>query len=438
MRVGLFVYDCLTFWKNIGIGAASPLPKPSSVSKSQLSELIPKDISINTEAAVQFYDCQIHNCDRMTYSVARSAEALGAQTYNYHQVKNIEVKGGKVSSIEVEDLETGQSFSVEGQVFINAAGPWVDEVLSLGRERLRENVFSKGVQTFIKKKLLDRGLAIESSYSDNSAVVSRGGRSYFLVPWRNGTLVGTSDEVVSEHPDDFKIKKEAIHDLLKDIGLQHLEHLSNGNFGGLRPVDFDLLGRSSSGDAVVAKKDSVESYPEIDNLFSIIGVKYTTFRALARRVLKTCRGVLGEAASRKSTSKTLVYGTDFSSLKSLMDELSPSSPFPLQTTERLCRDYGSHARAILEIATKKGREASFSSNDRRLTAAEICFCCESEQVKHLDDIVFRRCPIFVRGINPTGELEFVADIAAEVLGWDSSRKTAEIEKTKAELNRFAG
>lgn len=429
LSLALFTYECLTFWKNLSLGPAKPIPRPRLVSEEELGECLPEQLKLKSTSAVEYHDCQIFNCDRLTYSVAASARGAGAELANYHRVEKFHLEAGQIQAVSVRNLESGEDFLVQGDVFINASGPWVNEVLKLGGDSYERNVFSKGVQTLVKERIVEKALAVETSFFDNSAVLSRGGRSYFLVPWRGGTLVGTSDSVVSEHPDEFSISKDEVKELLSDIGLEELLPKSAGNFGGLRPVDFSLLEEASSGDAVVSKKDLVQGSSELKNLLSLIGVKYTTFRAFSLEALEQISKLVKTGKDSPSKNPSL-YGSNFSSLEELFQEVKSSTDFSDEVVKRLCRDYGSLSREIAEISKEM---PGLIVPGSEITCAEVAFVCRHEEVKHLGDIVFRRCPIYVTGGAGEQELSAVLEIASKVLSWSEDRKEKELLLIKEQL-----
>ena len=423
LSLGLAVYQALTFWKNFGVAANNKLPLFKMLSKEGLGTELPKLAQQNCSGAVTFSDCQIFNCDRLTYSIVHSAKLAGAATLNYHKVvsfnKEADNKGtGALKSVKVKKVLTGEEIEISGKFFVNASGPWVEGVLELANSRKRPDVFSKGVQAVVSGQLSDKAIALESQHIDSSTLISRGGRSYFIVPWRGHTLVGTSDSVFKGDPDDFQVKQEEVEDLLSEVSSLLGEKVSLSGFGGLRPVDFTKLG-ANEGDATVSNQDIIEDYKEIDNLISLIGVKYTTFRAFAKKAV--------DRISSKSsiTSKTKIYGGQFSNLTELEKELAEAKLFSGTTIKRLVSDYGSKARDIVSLAKA---DNSLREELGGITAAELAFVCREEQVEQLDDALKRRTPFLSFGKPSQEQLARAAELVAREKGWSGEELDSQINQ----------
>ena len=169
---------------------------------------------------------------------------------------------------------------------ILSSGPWNSKLRKIFGLKEKEQVYSKGVQ-FALPKLVDKyALAVDSNFKDPEALISTGARKFFIQPWNGLSLVGTSDSIYKGNPDDFKITDREVEDFLKEVRQAYPDkNLKKESikfvFGGLRPVS----GKANfkEGDSKTSRKASIER--ELENLVIVTGIKYTTFRLVAKKAV---------------------------------------------------------------------------------------------------------------------------------------------------------
>lgn len=323
MQLGMMLYELLTCSRNKGVRDSHKLPSHQVLSKEDVLRIAPYIEQRGLRAGVVYYDCQMNNCERFTFSVVASAEAAGAVVANYFEVLDLNLetfeRGKKINSLIAQDQISKERFVVKTKSVVSASGPWTENFTAkmLNRQadkRPAKKVFSKGIQ-LVLPKLVDRyAVAVESRFQDAAARISRGGRSFFLQPWREHTLLGTSDSTVEVDPDNFLISEKEISKFLEDVKkaypdpkleLKNVKHA----FGGLRVVDARALANASEGDATVSRDATVVDYAEegIANFISVVGVKYTTFRALAEKVVDEMQKKITGETSPSKTKTTMIY-----------------------------------------------------------------------------------------------------------------------------------
>jgi glycerol-3-phosphate dehydrogenase len=105
-------------------------------------------------------------------------------------------------------------------------------------------------------------------------------------------------------------------------------------------------------------------------------------------------------------------------------------------TAGLLTRYGTRAQDVIRYLD--GGPDRLLRSTRELSTRELEFMAATEQVGHLVDVLIRRTSLAFRGL-VTGELlNEVADILAEPLGWDASKRTAEIDHAQEVLKRYHG
>ena len=311
LRAGLAFYDLLTCWRNRHVEERLALPWHRSLNASEVLKLAPYLERQKLRGGVLYYDVQMRDPDRLTLSFVQSASERGCKVKNYTEVVGAELssKSREISSLRCRDVLSGAENEISARLVINAAGAWRERVASilLGGTQASPTLFSKGLQLTLPL-LTDVGVALESKFRDKEAFVSKGNRSYFLQPWRGYTIAGTADIIHTEHPDRYRLTDEEIELFLSELrSIYPDSRISRENvltaFGGLRPVTSQARERyqrgelSDYGSIEVAHRDVVLDHRQqpgdlkAGNLISVEGIKYTTTRRLAERVLnlaETC------------------------------------------------------------------------------------------------------------------------------------------------------
>ncbi len=190
---------------------------------------------------------------------------------------------------------------------VNAAGPWVDEVLRgpLGRNDAHNVRLVQGSHIVVRK-LYDHDRAYIFQNAD--------GRIIFAIPYEgNFTLIGTTDRDYDGDPAKVAITDGEIDYLLSAAGEYFAQPIGRGDivwsYSGVRPLYDD--GASKAQEATrdyVLKVDGEGAAPRIVNVF---GGKITTYRRLAESVLEKIEEALGRRSGGSWTGKAALPGGDF-------------------------------------------------------------------------------------------------------------------------------
>ncbi len=157
-------------------------------------------------------------------------------------------------------------------LIVNAAGPWMNELLAANAIRARYVLsLVRGSHIVLKERVCDPGLLLQST-TDR--------RVFFVLPWKGTTLVGTTEVVQKEPLDRVHATDEEIEYLLARYNRYFREPLSRDDiasaFAGVRP----LVGRRSNPSAIGRDFRVIRN----GNTINVFGGKLTTFMALARKV----------------------------------------------------------------------------------------------------------------------------------------------------------
>jgi glycerol-3-phosphate dehydrogenase len=117
------------------------------------------------------------------------------------------------------------------------------------------------------------------------------GRVFFVIPWMEKTLVGTTDTITDESPDSLSVTPAEIDYLLEGYNRYFTTTLQSsdvlGTFAGLRPLMRSGRGKPSS----LSREYRIVQSPS--GLISVAGGKYTTYRRMAEVITDTIARRLG-------------------------------------------------------------------------------------------------------------------------------------------------
>jgi glycerol-3-phosphate dehydrogenase len=281
LAAALKVNDLLSRSRNEGIHRLeSQIPAGRIVTRDETVALFPAVDRLGLNGAALWYDAVMLDSQRVIIEMLRWAVACGATTLNYVEAERLLVEKERVHGVVGRDTRTGRRFEYRAPVVVNCCGPWSGQVA----ER-----FDRSVPGLFRPSLaLNVVLDIEPTFTTALAVTakSRGARTYFLHPWKGRVLAGTyhapwrEGSEVSEPPVEEAVRfvaelRGAIPDL--EISMDNVRRI----LSGLLPV-------KAAGSVRLAVREVILDHASLggpDGLFSVSGVKFTTARRVAEKVL---------------------------------------------------------------------------------------------------------------------------------------------------------
>jgi glycerol-3-phosphate dehydrogenase len=295
---------------------------------------------------------------------------------------------------------------------VNAAGPWVDQVLSqaLGENEVHNVRLVQGSHIVVPRKFDDQ----RAYFFQN-----RDGRIIFAIPYEEEfTLIGTTDRDYAGDPREAAISKEETA-YLCDAASEYFsepvrpEHIV-WSYSGVRPLydDGATKAQEATRDYVLKSHGGPGEAPVIN----IFGGKITTYRRLAEAMLEKIEGFLGKKGRPWTAGSTLPGGDFFAvGFDRQVDRLRSEYPFlSAGHARRLTRLYGTLATALLGKAASHAELGRYFGAD--LYEAEIRYLVEREWAVTADDILWRRTKRGLRlGREETRALEeFMKGIAPKM------------------------
>lgn len=373
LRLGLFIYD--------HIGGRKKLPATRVITAPD--DPVAKPLKQRFTKAFEYSDCWVNDA-RLVVLNARDAANNGARIMTRTKVTAAK-QAGDHWNIEFETSDHEKE-SVTARSIVNAAGPWVDQVLKdAAGQNNPQNVRLVQGSHIIVKQLFDHGKCYIFQTAD--------GRIIFAIPYEEDfTLIGTTDRDFEGDPSDISITQEEITYLLEAANEYFQEEIRAEDviwsFSAVRPLYDD--GASKAQEATrdyVLKLVGKDGTPPLINIF---GGKITTYRKLSESVLEKLESVLGKKQAAWTRNAPLPGG-DFkeTAFHEELAALGQHYPFLEPAHARhLLRLYGTDARAILNSA--KTYDDLGEHFGGVLWQAEVDYLVRMEWAITADDILWRR------------------------------------------------
>ncbi len=366
---------------------------------------------------------------RLVMSVIQTAAAENACVANYIKAEDLILNEGKVVGVKAKDMLSGQTFSIQSTVVVNATGPWVDDVRSL-QEKLsgKKLHLTKGIHLVIPRTKLPIQQTVYFDHTDR--------RMIFAIPRGNTTYLGTTDTEFTGDKSNLDVTLADAEYILEAVNYMFPEQAISlddvdSSWAGLRPLIHEE-GKSAS---AISRKDEI--FNSENGLISIAGGKLTGYRKMAERVTDEVAQRLGITA-KCSTDERKMVTSSFASYSEVEAEIQrlehafPNFATPMQM-EYIVHNYGSASEQILKQA--KGF-LSQETSETALILAELNYTVTHEMVCSLQDFFDRR----------TGRINFnIASVRrtkrrvgaelAIILGWDEAKLKAELESLESVLKQ---
>src|SRR5262245_27706077 len=425
VRIGMWLYDLLT--------PAKVTDRYRVMRPVEALSLEPSVRADDLRGAGYYFDDLLLFPERLCLENILSAIRHGARVHNYCEVEEVVRGDGGAEGVRVRDLLTGHVSSVAARLTVNCAGPWVDrlrEMAGLAAERPRVLRTTKGIHCLLPR-MTDRAVYLPTSDD----------RMIFVIPWRDFSLVGTTDTDFDGDPDRLWATRDEVNYLLETVG-QVLpdRRVAFDNvaytYAGVRPLSFEP-GRSASR---VSREHKVIAEGPDGRFLSVTGTKLTCFRSLAEDVGNRVMQVLGRPGPPRSAGLTL-DGADEDAGKvearvwmDVSEEMATSG-LGRETLQALVDTYGQGYRRVLELAKKlpDGIEPLCPSNPE--IVAQLHHAVSDDLAVSLQDVLLRRTGIGQSRCKGLDCAEFVGARMAEMCGWSSRRLDAELDAYRQHVDR---
>jgi len=375
-----------------------------------MRELCPPLTTPELTGGYRYFDAQTDDA-RLVLRLLRESVEGGALALNYAHVEELlATQDGRVRGVRVKDTSglTERKIEITARVVINATGVWVDQIRGKLDHPRRMRPLRGSHLVFTHERLpISRAV---------SFLHPRDGRPVFALPWEGVTIFGTTDvdhrsKLVSDPAisgDEFEYLLSSLQQVFPSQQLTPEDVIAT--FSGLRPV-------VDTGKADPSKESREHAIWDENGLITVSGGKLTTFRLMARDVLKVAGKYLGH--TWVSTQNAMLKPLPAEAVSLLEgDAFSPAQRL------RLLGRYGPKSTETL-LAANPAERQSIPGTPYLWSELRQAACCEG--VVHLDDLLLRRVRLGL--LLPNGGLDLMECIRSIVqfeLGWDDDRWEQEV------------
>lgn len=357
---------------------------------------------------------------RLTLENAIDAVLHDAAAANYVAVEGFSRSRGKIIAAGLRDVIGAQTLELRARIFINAAGPWADELRRLDDPHCGPRIrLTKGVHLVVNEDRLPLREAL--------TLTDETGRIVFAIPHGEWILVGTTDTDYAGNPAEARPDLQDIDYLLGVInrsmpGLGLTTGDVVHSFAGLRALPAGGLLRPS---AVSREEVVVES---ASGLLTVAGGKLTTHREIGEAIVDRCVSRLGLSPKKSPTRTTPLPGARNRGMSAdgRVGE-APSNKLSAETRAMLAERYGARAAMVETIARERPELAERLASAVPAICAEVVHAARNEMAMTTADFLIRRTAMTWR--NPPAAQAAAPEVArllAGELGWDERRRAADL------------
>jgi len=384
LRFALRLNDLLSNKRNRGVRINRQLPASRIVDADKTMEIFPMLDRHGLKGSAIWYDAFMPDLNRLLIEALRWAGEFGATILNYVEARHLLRDKNSVAGVIGVDKESGRSFEFKSNVVVNAAGPWCRN-LAAG--------FHRDMSSLFKPSIAWNVLLNKKAFADHALVASPKklkSQTYFLVPWKGKILAGTGHLPLTKEPMERPMPTtDEIHEFLNRLNsaVPGLEARMNDIlylFSGLLPAND--VGKANLKVREVIIDHNNHKGPK--GLYSISGVKFTTSRLVAEKILNR-----------------------------IFPEKKINNVNNAVNTSRY------HKRKSREVFDDFNL-SSFQKDKKWMERLKVIV--KEESVIHLDDLIFRRTKF---GELPDKAIE-AATLFCQVFEWDKNRCHQEIQRVK--------
>ncbi|HEY6241445.1 MAG TPA: glycerol-3-phosphate dehydrogenase [Burkholderiales bacterium] len=396
IRAGLFLYDHLGH-RTLGFGGRTSLPKSKSIRLAD--DGYGAGLKPEFERGFVYYDCWVDDA-RLVVLNARSAAAHGATILT--RTRLVLARRNADDWVATIEGEPGGRREVHAEVLVNAAGPWVKQVLDEALKiKLAANVrLVKGSHIVIPRIHEERHAFILQNPDR---------RVIFMIPYeRQFTLIGTTDVPVPRDGFRGRVSREEVDYLCAAASRYSARPITPGmvvwSYAGVRPL-FD----DGSENPSAVTRDYQLLLDEVGPpVLSVFGGKITTHRKLAEEALAKLSGWFPGRPAWTHTEP--LPGGDLGGLSFrglLLDFRRRHPRLPKVWLARVLRRHGALAEEIIgDAREERGLGRNFGGG---LYERELEYLVKHEWAREAEDVLWRRtkCGLHMDAAEKTAAREWL-------------------------------
>ena len=422
--LGMIAYDLLSYDKSV--------PNSKMLTRDEALAAEPGLDPNGLRAAGRYYDCQAEFPERLVVENVIDGVRHGGTVYTHAEVTGFDVADGAVNAVTYVDAD-GVEHSITTASVLNVAGPWIDQVLDSAGNFPRYNGGTKGSHIVVEPF---PGAPKDALYIE----ARQDGRPYFIIPWNNLYLIGTTDIRYDGDINEIVATEDEISYLLKETnwaipeaGLDRDSVLYT--FAGVRPLPYVPEGSTGA----ITRSHIIQSHaPSLKNLFTIIGGKLTTYRSLAEDAVNEIDKTFGRpVGGKKSPTRTQRLPGAAESMAVEHNRLVAQRPEWLseQSARWLVERYGIRARDVIALAETEPRYQEPILEGHPAIIAVVPFSFDHEYARTLADVMVRRTMLSMDADAGLAMAEALSFVAQEIYGWSDEKRESELAEYHRQISR---
>lgn len=420
--LGMIAYDLLSYDKSV--------PNNKMLTRDEALAAEPGLDPGGLRAAGRYYDCQAVFPERLVVENVIDGVRHGGTVFTHAEVTGFDIEDNEVTAITYRDAD-GLEHRITTASVINVAGPWIDLVLEDAGDFPRYNGGTKGSHIVVDPF---PGAPKDALYIE----ARQDGRPYFIIPWNDLYLIGTTDIRFDGDINSIVASEEEITYLLNETNMAiPAANLNRESvlytFAGVRPLPYVPEGSTSA----ITRKHIVKSHtPSATNFFTIVGGKLTTYRSLAEDAVDVIDGAFGRpVGGRMSPTRTQRLPGAAANMPVEHNHIVAQRPDWLseQSANWLVDRYGVRARDVIALADSNSRYREPIREGHPAIVAVVPFSFDHEYARTLADVMIRRTMLSMDADAGLPMAESMSSVAQEIYGWTDSQCEAELAGFHTEI-----
>jgi glycerol-3-phosphate dehydrogenase len=339
----------------------------------------------------------------------------------------------------MRDHLSGSDFDIQSRIVVNSVGAWTDTLLEQLHGYKAEPKFNLSIafNLLTDKIIHNHAVGFPSSQSPSGSQTDRRSgysQTLFIIPWRNFSILGTKHLPYQGSLSEFKLGEEDVRNFIREINQAYsglnlnrdqVRFVHHG-FLPAEPEKYSRNGVKLVRDCQIYdhKRDGIEG------VVTVVGVKYTTARLAAEKVVNLLFQKFGSKAPRCITSRTPIKGGEYTNYNRMLKQALTDAPAGLseKTIEYLVRSYGTQYQRLYDIMRDFPHLTQTIAKNSKSIRAEIFHSVNAEMAQSVADIIQRRTELWMDPGREEVEPQYIANMmaAAKMLKLKTKQNSANL------------
>ena len=415
IKAGLTLYDAFS-------RAGGTVPRHKFIGRKASLAQLPK-LRPDVKYTATYFDASVHNPERLTLDVLQDGLRANPRS---RAVNYVSAVGSSDEGIVLRDELSGEVFPVQADVVVNASGAWVDGTNSALGQPSSFMGGTKGSHIVLDHPELLAACAGREIFFEHSD-----GRIVLIYPMGDRVLVGTTD--IETDMDAAAVCTDAEIDYFFDL-IHHVFPTVRATrdsivytFSGVRP----LPRHDDTQPGFVSRDYRIERGTTANRpMLSLVGGKWTTFRALSEHLADEVLGLLQRSRTVSTAAMPIGGGMGFPQQPRDIAAWTEANGagLPAERVRLLLERYGTRAAEVAAFIVD-GEDRPLQTT-REVSTRELEYMVLQEQVQHISDVIIRRTALAFNGLVSAELIDEIADILGTYLDWTAAERKGEIEDTR--------